>query len=862
MIERDIQLAQLASLPELVMRGGGVCALVCGEAGAGKTTLLRHFVGLLAQQTPRLWAACEPMAVPRPLGPFADLADHWPPSLAAALREGRDHPGLLAELRDALARLGPAPVLVIEDLHWADAATLDALRYLGRRLADLRVLLVLSFRDDDSVACEPLKAILGELPGRHVVRVAVPPLSRDAVHRLAQLAARPIAGLYEVTAGNAFFVTETLSDPTGALPASVCDAVLARLARLSGAARAGAELVAVSPTPLELGVIEGFSDAAPDAFDECCDKGLLRCDGRRLAFRHELARQAVLQTIAPLRVERLHARLFDALGAMPSPSLQRLVHHATHAGLDREVLTLAPQAAQAAANLSSHHEAAAQYRRALACHTPLPDDERATLLEAAAVQFRLVGATDEAVAANEKALSLRRRLGDDVRVAVNLRLLATDRCQVYGDHATARTLIEESAATLRRVGAVAEVARTCAEHSRMLSTWSEHAQSIRVGDEAVALAETLPDAPAAVATRVLALRAAAGARIFVSNDPIAQGYIECALELARSIAADESIAQLLVLQQLIAVLYRHHDRSLALAEQGIAWCAARDYDALRARLLDNRALSLLELGRWDEADAALHECLALAACNWRLRHSARYLQARLQARRGEDEAWPYWEALRQAPMAHPLGYRLPAILAACTEAAWLLGLNALAADTAQAGAQDALRIGDARLLGPLLVWLHRLGKPVPTTALKIAPEHALELAGRHAEASQAWSRHGCTYEAALATLHGGAATLPEALQTFERLQAAPAADIARARMRALGLKGVRRGPQARTRNDAQGLTPRQRQIHALLVLGLSNAGIAQRLHRSERTIESHVAQVLAKLGRCSRAELRERESDS
>ncbi len=866
MLERDSQLQQLAAILDRVMRGDGCCVQLSGEAGAGKSTLLRHFVGMLAAETPRLLAACEPLLTPRPMSPFVDLAEHWPPSLAQALREGRSYPGLLGELRSALVRARGAQLLVIEDVHWADASTLEALRYLGRRLAGSRLMLLLSFRDDDHLANHDLRCMLGELPGSQLQRVAVPNLSPQAVATLAQRAGRTAAGLFEATGGNAFFVTETLSDPGADLPASVCDAVAARLARVSAAARRAAEQLAVSPAPLEREWMERLLGDDAAALDECCDKGMLRCCGDMLAFRHELARQAVLQQIAPLRAARLHRQMFESARLRPGMALQRLVHHAAHAGLEAEVLELAPRAARAAAALSAHHEAAALYGRALAHAGALDSAARAQLLEAAAVEYRLIGAVPESMAASAEALVLRGAQADALHIGMNLRLLAMGHWYDFGQRAQAQATIEEAIGTLSAAHDAAEggepgrgqLALAHAEHSRMLCGWSLHAASMAAGDEAVRIAESLAPTGQAQATLVQALRAAASARLFVRDDTAAYAALERALALALQIGAEESVAQLYALQQMVSLIYRRHTRALAVAEQGLAWCAARDLDAQRARMLDNRALSLIELGRWDEADVVLDECLAMPACHGRLRHSVQYLKARLQARRSDATCAAYWQALRSAPQAQPLGYRLSAVLAACVEAAWLQGEHDVARQLASQSAQAALDSGDARLLGPALVWLSRLGVPLPRHDLPIAAEHALELAGQHAQAAEAWRDHGCVYEAALAALHGDADQAGWALQTLLVLGANAAAEVTRSRLRDLGIKGLPRGPQPRTRHDPEGLTPRQREIEALLAQGLSNASIAARLHRSERTVENHVAQVLAKLGVPSRAHLLQR----
>jgi DNA-binding CsgD family transcriptional regulator len=344
----------------------------------------------------------------------------------------------------------------------------------------------------------------------------------------------------------------------------------------------------------------------------------------------------------------------------------------------------------------------------------------------------------------------------------------------------------------------------------------------------------------------------------VRDDAAAFADLERALDLALTLDDDDLVARLYGVLQMTSLNHRRHARALAYAERGLRWCTERDLDVQRAALLDNRALSLVETGRWREAQQALTECLALPGCRGRLHHSVLYLQARLRLRQGDHGVAGYWRRLGAAPLDTPLGYRLPAVHSACAEAAWLLGDPAAALHHARRGAEAAVAAGDPRLLGPLLVWLARLGALQPPHALHIAPEHAHELAGDHAAAAAAWQAHGCPYEAALAGLHGGESDARRALETLMALGAEPAAEIARSRLRALGSRSVPAGPLRSTRQDPAGLTLKERQVHSLLSEGLSNAGIAARLHRSPRTVEKHVAQVLLKLGVSSRRAAAER----
>lgn len=155
--------------------------------------------------------------------------------------------------------------------------------------------------------------MIGDLPGHALARLKLPPLSEQAVWHLANLAHRPAEGLYAVTLGNPFFVTEVLASDTGGVPLMVRDAVLARITRLSPAARALLELASIVPTRSERWLLEAVVGSIDAALEECLTAGMLELSLSAVAFRHEIARQAVESTLSPLRRQWLHAQVLQAL---------------------------------------------------------------------------------------------------------------------------------------------------------------------------------------------------------------------------------------------------------------------------------------------------------------------------------------------------------------------------------------------------------------------------------------------------------------------------------------------------------------------------------------------------------------------
>ena len=227
-----------------------------------------------------LWGGVRPVH-PTPLGPLYDIARQAPVPLRTLLDGETNRATLFAAVLDELAP-GPLPtIVVIEDIHWADEATLDLIKFLARRIhrtqrpprPDLP-------RRRARARSHPLRLVLGDLPARDVTRLWLPPLSEVAVATLAQQANRPAKQLHAITSGNPFFLTEVLASDTPGVPTSVSDAVLAQIARRSPEAQRLLEVVAVVPTKVAWRTVEAVGGASSAGLEECLAAGLLQVEGR------------------------------------------------------------------------------------------------------------------------------------------------------------------------------------------------------------------------------------------------------------------------------------------------------------------------------------------------------------------------------------------------------------------------------------------------------------------------------------------------------------------------------------------------------------------------------------------------------
>src|SRR5918995_1277062 len=528
LLERVQHLDHLALLLHAAAAGQGSMVLVGGEAGVGKTTLVEEFCRRNIGTAAVLRTSCDALSTPGPLGPVRDLAPALGIQIDEHALEGDARDRLFREVLAALAARSGPTIIIGEDAHWADGATLELLRFLGRRINELPVLFVVTYRDDEIEADHPLRLVLGDLATAPAVhRINVRPLSQDAVQCLAEGSGRDAATLYRLTAGNPFFVTEVLATEDETVPATVGDAVLARAARLSPEARGVLDVAAVIGTTIEPDLLLTVAGPVLDEADEGIARGLLRGTADGLAFSHDLAREAILAAIAPLRRRLLHARVLAALRDEPEEerNLARLAHHAEAAGDRVAVLEFAIAAAEQATALNAYREAAAQYARALRFGDALPAGERARLLAGRSLACYLSDHGEEAIAARQAALELWRSLGDPLKEGGNLRWLS-HLSWLGADAAEAATAALEVLEPLEP-GPELAMAYSNLAQLRMLDHDLEG--TLHWGNRAIALAEELGETE----TLVHALNNVGSARSYAGDDA-GRADLRRSLQLARA----------------------------------------------------------------------------------------------------------------------------------------------------------------------------------------------------------------------------------------------------------------------------------------------------------------------------------------
>ena len=854
LLERQQQLTVLDAALGRCLSGSGSIVLLAGEAGIGKTAVINAFCRRNVARARFLRGYCDPLLTPTVLGPLNDVAEAIGGGIATALREEQRTTSAFARLLDALRKMPQPVVLMIEDLHWADDATLDLVRYLGRRLEDTRILVVVTYRDDETARLPSLRRLLSDVSTlRNLDRIMLLRLSREAVVQLASGKSMDTEALYRETGGNPFYVTEAISGPATGIPASVRDAVLGRADQLNPEGRNFLDLAAIIGARIDLPLLEASSAAGSPGLAECLKHGLLVDHTTGIVFRHEIARSAVLEAIDPLRRRKLYRTVLQAgleAGFEARREFARLAHYAEGAGSADQVIAFAGAAGRAAAAAGAHREAAGHFRTILRFSDSAPQEERAARHLVLAREATLVDQLHEAIAEYRSAVALWTACGRPHEQGDALAGLAWALVR-NGDNSDADIAARMAIDVLQPLGKTRALANAYRMQAHLAMLDRDCPRAEEIGRLAIAMATELGDEEILAAAEMVV-----GTARLVTDDSAGLTHLDRSMEIARR-CGFEDVAALIHMNMGSSYGEQYHFvQAEAELRKGLAFSHDRDLDLSSNYLSAWLALTMMFQGRWSEAEEVCAALLGREDLSVISRIMALAALGRIRARRGDASASSVLDKALDLARGTETLQRLAPIHTARAELAWLSGDMASAAEEAHAVLDLALLRRHAWHSGEMLYWLTRSGEACEPCDWAASP-YALQIAGQWQEAAREWAVRGCPYEEARALGEGHREAQLRALEIFDGLGAVPAAALLRRRMRAGGEQRIPRGPRKSTRENQFGLTSRELGVLGKLVGGASNHEIATSLFISAKTVDHHVSAILGKIGATSRKEAAE-----
>jgi len=519
-----------------------------------------------------------------------------------------------------------------------------------------------------------------------------------------------------------------------------------------------------------------------DRLDECLTSGMLTHNRSGVSFRHELARLAVVESLAPNRLLELNRKALAALADPPAgrPDLERLAHHADAAGDGPAVLRFAPAAAERAAALGAHREAAAQYARALRFADTLPTGERAELLERRSYECYLTDQLNEALEALEDAIGCHRELGDARAEGDSLRKLANI-LWCPGHTAEADETARRSLTVLEQLPPGPELAMAFATLAQLRKDRGDFDGALTSATRALELAERLDDKE----TLIHALNTIGTTELLAGN-PEGRETLERSLELAQRVDLPGHVGRAVVHLVQAGTQLRTYDLADRYLEQGIAYVDERGLDLWRFYLLAFRAKIELDRSHWSDAADSAALVMQKRCISTMPRIIAMTVLGLVRARRGERGARPPLDdALALAEPTDELS-RLAPVAAARGEVAWLAGDREGVREATEGAFRLAVRQGAAWPIGELACWRWRAGLDPEVPAGAAAP-YSAQIAGDWARAAELWTEIGSPYEAALALADADDEdALRRALDQLQELGAGPAAAIVAERLGGAG----------------------------------------------------------------------------
>jgi len=850
LIERAGPLSLLRSKFEDVSAEEGHCIIVNGEAGIGKTSLVRAFCQGIKEKATIYLGTCDALFTPRPLAPLYDIIWQLLPSFSQLSPHIEDRVNLFTQFFHSLGSQDGTTILVFEDIHWADEATLDFIKFLARRITRIHCLFILTYRDDEVHALHPLRNLLGQLPSHSFTRLQPAPLSKDAVSKLASEKGYNGEDVYSISAGNPFYVNEILASYSPGIPENIKDSILSVYHRLDDKTRRLWEILSVQPTGFEVDYLEKIEPQYDTSLAPCLEAKILLLKNGRLFFKHELYRRTIETALSPFLRIALHKTVLQRFrdNFERNGEIYRIIHHAKNANEHGLVVHFAPLAARQAASLGAHLEASRLYFSAIEYFQGDDKDMLAGFYESYAYECYLTNRVGEAIVYQTRATNIWKdkenleKRGHTLWFLSRLWWFDGNRRQSEACAQQAIDLLADRPSSTAKAMAFSNMSQL-----KMLS--DKAVECIFWGNKAIDLAKELDDRE----TLCHALNNVGTVQMRIpSNKQKGIDLLQQSLGIALANGYQEHAARAYTNLGSDAVRIKDYPFAAKIIEEGLRYCEERELGSWQTYMLSWKAKLLLDTGKWEEAAGIAADLIGKSDHASIVKVGALVVAGTIKMRKGEPDALPtLLKARTKAFESMELQRILPA-LAALLEYEWVTGEDHVERTALEYAIGLIGQPGRLRESSEFEFWLFKVRK-------QVLPMHETEKGYRAnnpkmaLEAAAGWQRLGCPYEQALLLFEGDADSKKEAISIVHRLGAQAIYEKMKDEMRGSGITGIPRGLRKTTQSNPAQLTDRELGVLRLLKEGLQNKEIGSRLFISAKTVDHHISSILFKLEVNSRA---------
>jgi predicted ATPase/DNA-binding CsgD family transcriptional regulator len=844
LIERDGFLELLRSRFKTIAEGEGHCVFVTGEAGIGKTSLTKAFCKEIKDECLVYHGACDALFTPRPLAPLYDILWQVNKNLWPASHNIEERTELFTAFFRELTTQKGKIVIVFEDIHWADEATLDFIKFFARRITQLPCLFILTYRDDESPFFSSMRNIIAQLPADTFTRLHLTPLSREAVTNMASKKGYNGEDVYTISGGNPFYVTEILASYSPGVPENIKDAILAIYDRQDEGTRNAWQICSVIPEGLEINRFAKIKSSSDSGLDHCFALKIIIVKNNRVIFKHELYRRTIEASLSPFKRIALNKKMLDLFldSFEKEGEVERIVQYAKNANENKLVTKYAPLAARKAACVGSHIEAARLFFTAIEYSEGNDEDQLADLYEAYAYECYLTNDVKEAIIYTGKLLAILKHRVDIERTGNCLRFLSR-LWWLNGHRENAEAFARQAMDLLNNEPSSSAKAMAFSNMSQLKMLFDQFAECMVWGEKAITIARELGDEEALSH----ALNNVGSVQMNLQpSKKKGVALLQESLAIALKNSFHEHAARAYSNLGSNGVKMKDYAFAGKILDEGIRYCEERDLDSWRLNMLSLKAHLNLETGHWDKAYSIADGLLNNEEKPRAFKIGALIVIGSIKMRRGDDDALPILlQAKTRAFETKELQRIIPS-LTALLEYEWLTGSMIIEREKLDQITGTIEQSIDAVIKSEFAFWLWKARKEY-LDLKELFEGYELYSVTKAQNAVALWERSGNPYAQAIALFEGNETDKRKAVAIAQKLGATAINERFKLEMRTSGIKSIPRGIRKTTQSNPAFLTNREMDTLQLLKQGLQNKEIASRLFISAKTVDHHISSILFKL---------------